>query len=308
MYDIIPDIHGQSEKLKTTLKALGYRKRNGAWRHVDPARTCLFLGDFIDRGPNNAETLTIVRAMIDAGSAQAVMGNHELNAVHFHTLDPKSGKPLRCRSEKNQRQHGSFLAEFPIGATRTAEAISWMQTLPLFLELPDFRAVHACWDEHKIAELTGLSQNGVLSLEQFIAAADVCNPLNALVETTTKGPETELPDGYYIVDKDGHRRSEIRVKWWQSGGHSWADIAMSVPEPAKLPTSALPEDVVAMTYPAAAKPVFFGHYWLVGAPVLQAPNALCLDYSAGRDGPLMSYGMQGGEPISLENITAHGAD
>jgi len=36
------------------------------------------LGDFIDRGPENARALAIVRNMIDAGVAQAVLGNHEL--------------------------------------------------------------------------------------------------------------------------------------------------------------------------------------------------------------------------------------
>jgi hypothetical protein len=35
-----------------------------------------------------------------------------------------------------------------------------------------------------------------------------------------------------------------------------------------------------------AKPVFFGHYWLPGPPELELPNALCLDFSAGKDGPL----------------------
>jgi hypothetical protein len=61
-----------------------------------------------------------------------------------------------------------------------------------------------------------------------------------------------------------------------------------------------------MVYPETAKPVFFGHYWLTGLPVLQASNALCLDYSAGRDGPLMSYGMNGDTPLTLEKVERHG--
>ena len=31
MYDIIPDIHGQAEKLKSRLTDLGYRETRGAW-------------------------------------------------------------------------------------------------------------------------------------------------------------------------------------------------------------------------------------------------------------------------------------
>ena len=101
--------------MRGTLTRLGYRDRNGAWRHRDHSRRCVFLGDFIDRGPNNADVLNIVRRMIDAGTAVAVMGNHELNAIHFHTEHPDTGSPLRLRSEKNVRQHESFLAEFPAG-------------------------------------------------------------------------------------------------------------------------------------------------------------------------------------------------
>ncbi|MDU8912470.1 metallophosphoesterase, partial [Aestuariicoccus sp. MJ-SS9] len=142
MFDIIPDIHGQAEKLTSRLASLGYCERRGAWRHDDPRRQVVFLGDFIDRGPQNAAVIDVVRRMIDAGTAHAIMGNHELNAIHFHTDDPETGLPLRPHSSKNINQHASFLEEFPIGANATAEAIAWMKSLPLFLELEGFRFVH----------------------------------------------------------------------------------------------------------------------------------------------------------------------
>ena len=145
MYDVIPDIRGQAEKLKAALRNLGYSEKNGAWRHSDPTCHAIFLGDFIDRGPDNREVIRIVRGMIDAGIASAVMGNHELNAIHFHTRDENG--PLRDQSEKNIAQHASFLKEFPLGSTEAGEAIAWMRTLPLFFEFEGFRAVHACWKE-----------------------------------------------------------------------------------------------------------------------------------------------------------------
>jgi len=41
--------------------------------------------------------------------------------------------------------------------------------------------------------------------------------------------------------------------------------------------------------------VFFGHYWLTGMPEIEAPNALCLDYSAGiGDNPLVAYAWEPG--------------
>ena len=53
----------------------------------------------MDRGPQIADTLQIVRSMVEAGSARAVMGNHELNALAFHTPDPEvPGEHLRRRT------------------------------------------------------------------------------------------------------------------------------------------------------------------------------------------------------------------
>ena len=76
MYDLIGDIHGHANTLVALLGRLGYEKHKGVYRHTE--RTAIFLGDFIDRGPQIRETLEIVRPMVDAGSASAVMGKHEL--------------------------------------------------------------------------------------------------------------------------------------------------------------------------------------------------------------------------------------
>lgn len=303
MYDIIPDIHGQSEKLTARLTFLGYRSRTGAWRHSDPWRQVLFLGDFVDRGPNNAEVIDIVRRMIDCGTACAVMGNHELNAIHFHTKDPDNGTWLRPHSAKNAEQHASFLAEFPVDAALTKDVINWMKTLPLFIEQKGFRVVHACWDQCTIAALADETDDGRLSEDQLILTGKPGEKLCELAEITTKGPETTLPAGCSFRDKDGHERTEVRLQWWKGTAKTWADLAISVPDLSSLPTDDLPEHVARTVYPADAVPVFFGHYWLSGAPTLQAPNALCLDYSAGKDGPLVAYRLEDANaPLDLSNL------
>ena len=304
MYDIIPDIHGQAGKLRAALRNLGYSERRGALRHTHPNRHVIFLGDFIDRGPDNREVIRIVRGMIDAGTASAVMGNHELNAIHFHTRGQKG--PLRDHSQKNIDQHASFLKEFPHGSDAAKEAIAWMRTLPLFLEFGGLRAVHACWNEAGIQELKALTRNGVMSEDQLIKAADKRHALFEFVETALKGPELHLPDGFFFVDKGGHERREVRRKWWDGRAVSWRDIAISVPNPEQLPDQKLPDDVLTSAYPCDAAPVFFGHYWMTGRPRLQAENALCLDYSAGLDGPLVTYQAKAGHQfISLENLRVH---
>ncbi len=85
-YDIIGDIHGQADKLHALLAHMGYEDRGGAYRH--PSRTAIFVGDFIDKGPQQVESVMIVRNMVRANTAQAVMGNHEFNAIAWHTPDP----------------------------------------------------------------------------------------------------------------------------------------------------------------------------------------------------------------------------
>ena len=306
--DIIPDIHGQHAKLLTALAALGWRRGATGWSHPEPHRRIVFLGDFIDRGPDNRAVIRTVRALIDAGRAQAIMGNHELNALHFHTRNPADGRPLRAHSPKNRHQHGSFLAEFPLGAPETREVLDWMRGLPLFLEEDGFRAVHACWSGSSIHRLRELTGTGVLSEEQLIRAADRKDELFHLVEVVAKGPEQALPEGHTVTDADGTPRDRIRVQWWNAGARSWREIAASVPDPGELPDAPLPAAVLARTYPAAEPPVFFGHYWLTGTPVLQGPNALCLDYSAGRDGPLASYEWRRDDlRLSPERIRTHAA-
>ncbi|MDU8914222.1 metallophosphoesterase, partial [Aestuariicoccus sp. MJ-SS9] len=185
----------------------------------------------------------------------------------------------------------------------TAEAIAWMKSLPLFLELEGFRFVHACWDEDVISQLQRTTLDGRLSGDQFLEAAKKGAPLYDLVETTTKGPETELPAGYGFRDKGGQLRREIRLQWWNDDARTWRDAAISVPDPAELPEGDLPADVTRSIYSKDADPVFFGHYWLSGEPEQQSPNALCLDYSAGKDGPLVAYRVsEPGEQIDLGKL------
>ncbi len=90
MVDLIGDIHGHADKLEEILAIMGYVKEGGVYQH--PAkRKLVFLGDYIDRGPKIRETLQIVKAMCDAGHARAIMGNHEFNAICFHTKDKERG-------------------------------------------------------------------------------------------------------------------------------------------------------------------------------------------------------------------------
>lgn len=111
-HDVIGDVHGEAGKLEALLGALGYRREQGV--HRASGRQAVFLGDLVDRGPGQLEVLAIVRPMLDAGAALAVMGNHELNAAAWHTPDPRvPGEFLRPHGgsygEANRHQHEAFL-------------------------------------------------------------------------------------------------------------------------------------------------------------------------------------------------------
>ena len=146
-FDIIGDIHGYATALTLLLKKLGYRKVKNTYRH-DENRMVLFLGDYIDRGLEEESTCNIVRAMVESGDALAIQGNHEYNAICFAT--EHNGGYLRTHNERNIKTHENFLKEYPLGSKKHKDIISWFKTLPLFLELDDLRAVHACWHKDSI--------------------------------------------------------------------------------------------------------------------------------------------------------------
>ena len=126
MYDLIGDIHGHADELVQLLELLGYEKAKGSYRH--PERKVIFLGDFIDRGPKIRLVLEIVRPMVEAGHALAVMGNHELNALAYHTEDQDSpGEHLRRRIPKNEKQHKATLDQ--LAPQELQSYLEWFRTL-----------------------------------------------------------------------------------------------------------------------------------------------------------------------------------
>jgi len=308
-YDIIGDIHGQAGKLHALLTHLGYRERAGAYRH--PSHTAIFVGDFIDRGPRQVDSVMTARRMIDAGSALAVMGNHEFNAIAWHTPDPdQSGEFLRPRGGdwglKNREQHKAFLAEVENKPDLHKELIDWFLTLPLWLDLPGLRVVHACWHDGYMNELRPhLSAGLQLSSDLMIAASRKGQMAFRTVEGLTKGLEVALPEGHSFLDKDGHIRHNVRIRWWDANATTYRALAL-MPDKTRLLLPAIPVESDSWTAYDNAKPVFFGHYWMTGQPVQQSPTVACVDYSAAKEGPLVAYRWDGESLLNANNFAAVG--
>ena len=287
-YDIIGDVHGHAEELLQLLAMLGYSESANGFRH--PSRKAVFLGDFIDRGPAIRETLEIVRPMVEHGAAVAVMGNHELNALAFHTAacGGESGNYLRPRTDDNQRQHSATLAQ--LTAREMESYLAWFRTLPLWWECEGFRVVHACWDELSLRTLRpycdGLITDAIL--------AQGCLPAGCLyspIETLLKGKEMLLPDGYHYRDCEGRVRVKCRTKWYESAcGQTYRSYALASET---IDCDARVQDgcvAAADPYPTDSKPVFIGHYGLIGPrPSPLAANGACVDWGVAKGGFLVAY-------------------
>ena len=128
MYDFIGDVHGHAAELRKLLSMMDYHEVSGVYRH--PTRKAFFLGDYIDRGPRVKESVDLIRAMVNAGTAKAIMGNHEFNALCFHTAS-EAGGFVRPHSAKNIEQHQATLDAYA-DKDELGEALDWMLTLPLY--------------------------------------------------------------------------------------------------------------------------------------------------------------------------------
>jgi hypothetical protein len=302
-YDLIGDIHGCADTLRALLDELGYKRRQGVYEHLH--RRVIFLGDFVDRGPKQRETLELVRPMIEQGTARSVMGNHEFNAVSFAT--PKRGGEdfLRTRNRKHIDQHQAFLDEYAEDPDAWAEVIDWFRTLPLWLEVDGMRVVHAVWCPDTIKRLASEHDDRALLSDDFLYASGEKGTWQFdAIELILKGQEVELPPSVEYFDKDGNRRSAMRARWWDDTAETYREAYLGPPEyQDTLPEDPLP-DRLPLAYGTDEPPVFIGHYWQTGRPEPLAPNVACLDYSVGKHGSLVAYRWDGEQELSADKYVA----
>ena len=310
-FDVIGDVHGHVEQLEALLRQMDYAKSDGTWGH--PERTAVFVGDVIDRRRDRQlDTLRIVRRMVDADTAKIVLGNHEFNAVAYSTVDPNRWDYCRSHSPRNSKQHREFLEELGFDTPLHRSMIDWFRQIPLWLDLGGLRVVHACWSASDITHLETVLDDGpdghTLNDQAVIDGTTRGHRTYDAIENVLKGPEVDMNRHWYF-DKGGVQRHRARVAWWHGTATTLRD-GVVIPDGTQLhdvdgePVARLPDDDLPPEVPRYddAVPVVFGHYWRSGELSLEGPMTACVDYSAGKGGPLVAYRWDGEQELSVDKL------
>ncbi len=116
---VIGDIQGCYQELQDLLQQSGLSQED----------RIVAVGDLVDRGPESPAVLNFFRSQINARS---VMGNHEYKHIEAFENRGKTTQHLIAARER-------FADSYP-------DAVAFMKTLPLYLELPDAIVVHAFFE------------------------------------------------------------------------------------------------------------------------------------------------------------------
>jgi hypothetical protein len=258
-FDVIGDVHGELPALERLGRELGYRSD---WSHPED-RKLIFLGDLVDRGAHSLEVAELVHGLARAGRAACLMGNHEYNLVAHDLRVPGYEAP--------KTSNGPTIAEQARQPERWRTVLDYFVTLPIALEFPDLRLIHACWHHPSVERVKHLLRPEVPGGGLFSERIVLGSPFDARglkaglpVDRTDDGedpPQEILLKGYEeasepFLDADGHERRTIRSTWWNS------------------PKAPVQQDL----------PLVVGHYWNLppDARVLRpAGEAFCAPHPSG---------------------------
>ncbi|MAI30446.1 MAG: hypothetical protein CBE00_00685 [Planctomycetaceae bacterium TMED240] len=283
-YDIVGDVHGHYDKLISLLKKLGYEKQEGVWQKSN--HLAVFVGDLIDKGPDAAAVLTTVKSMVDAGSAMLVVGNHELNWIHDAADHTEDVMAFLDATEKH-RSRVQLTEAFKYQPNRLISLFEWLRDQPIYIDEPELRVVHACWDEEAIA---CLKKAGITCLDHKGLAAyrDTYSDPHLALDRVVAGCAHQFPSS--LAHNSGFRSKRFRIQWWPE------DRAAINP----IESNVVPVQIQGPKPDSA--PVFFGHYAMIGEPDTLGVNVAGVDYSAAYGGKLIAYRHTTGQPLAREHF------
>jgi hypothetical protein len=301
MYDIIGDVHGHAQLLKQLLLKLGYNKTSDGYSH--PGRKAVFVGDFINRGPQIRKTMRMIRTMVENGNALAVLGNHEINAIIAHLKD-KNGIAMIKPPFKNFISVLKTMNEFAGYSEEWAGHLKWLRSLPLFLELDEIRVVHACWSDEAVEYLKNSLPAGRIKKEIFRRVHK--NPSSELAQNIwllTKGPQFKMPGDLKIINNKGVSPRSFRMRWWEEpAGKTFEELSFE--SKFHLPDYSVPPQILpsGLPYTEEAPIVFFGHYCRGNGPHIIRPNICCIDGCVTGSRSLLAYRWNGEASLLPRNL------
>lgn len=301
MYDIIGDVHGHASVLKRLLLKLGYQKTNGAFFHS--SRKAVFTGDFINRGPEIRKTIRIIKAMVERGSAYAILGNHEINAIIYHLKD-KNGNLLVNKPSKYFLSLFKTINEYSPTSMEWQEHLKWMRTLPLYLDFKDLRVVHACWSDEAVNIADTIYDEGKIRKRTFRNIhkkpdSDIAKAVWLL----TKGVNLKMPGDLKVVNNKGISQRAIRLRWWENLENKTFKH-LSFESKCSLPDYTVPCQILPQSYPYPENSpiLFFGHYCRGRGPYIIKHNICCVDSCVTGTGRLTAYRWQGEKELETSNL------
>lgn len=301
MYDIIGDVHGYASLLKKLLLKMGYVKVNGHFTHT--SRKAIFVGDFINRGPEIRKTIRIIRGMQENGSAFAILGNHELNAIIYHLKD-KQGFSLVKQPSKYFLSLYKTINEYSLHSSEWREHLKWMRSLPLYLDLNKIRVVHACWSDEAVRVADSIYEEGKIKKKVFRTIHKKTDTeISKSVWLLTKGVNLKLPGDLKILSNKGISPRSIRTRWWDDPeGKTFEQLSFE--SKIKLPEYTVPPQILPKTYPYPknAPIVFIGHYCRGKGPHILKHNVCCVDSCVTGTKRLLAYQWNGEKELMLNNL------
>lgn len=301
MYDIIGDVHGHAQLLKKLLLELGYKKTPAGYSN--PGRKAVFVGDFVNRGPNIRKTIRIIRSMVENGNALAILGNHEINTIIAQLKDKKKAPRVKPPL-KNFVVTLKTVNDFVNYPDEWTDHLKWLRSLPLFLELEGIRVIHACWSDEAIEYLKNNLPPGRIKKRVFKKMfTSPGSELSRNIWLITKGPQFSMPGNLKIINSQGVSPRSFRMRWWEDpAGKTFEELSFE--SKFSLPAYTVPPQIIPQTqpYPDDAPIVFFGHYCRKNGPHIVKPNICCLDTCIAGSKNLLAYRWNGEKKLIPENL------
>jgi hypothetical protein len=297
--DVVGDIHGEHEALLQLLERLGYDPQG----HHPSGRRLVFVGDLCDRGQDSPGVIQRVQHMVEAGIADAILGNHEMNLL---------------RGEHGHGNHWFFgMARHPthaeygecraIDESQQAPILKFIRALPVALERADLRIVHAAWSDWAVDACRRLDMPADAAYAHFerqLQSDPRCQELKVRHDVALSRLGDGLRDPAHQPDYSDIGPYDAYVQNGNPIRVSTSGLERVVPAPRFVAERwRFTQRVAWWREYTGHVPVLFGHYWRWWNPAAQAQlsmgiaplfaddpvgpfmaqdhTAFCIDFSAG---------------------------